>query len=593
MKIFNEIKEVDIGPFEKLRPNINQILENFTGGFENLIEKYFLDLESSDRELQRFFDFCRNYNKPLRFHDYLVEFDSPDSKNFFGCQMSITPDAKQPCQFGFDHCDEHPFYMTKTNNAKSQQWLKFNNFHNENGPAVIDDYGNLQTKIWFFVFGFKHRENAPAVKLLSIKDDTKYFREDYYQFNKYHREDGPAYIDFYPVVDHIYRIYNWYKFGKMHNENGPTVVERRGSDIKKMYFYQFGYKHREDGPAEYIVLSNRTVKVRYFLFGIHFTKKAFDLHISNMSKFGASAKRDYIYDKFKIKHGMFITEEYEEYRKEFYSFGLLHREDGPASIVIARKNTGQRVLSVTKKWYKFGQHHRIGGPASLNYIFDSYGKINQVKKIWYRFNHRHREDGPAYEKRVYEDNLNFYRYQYFLFGKCHRDNRPARIEIHQVKSTGRIKKLSLHFYQFDVLHRDNGPAIIKYLGRTQLKFTWYSFGVLHREDGPAVMIFSHISTSHKLRVESRYCVLNKLLNFIGPEITIHYLDSNTGDIKIGTRYYSKINSGFSDSELSEISNSYLALHKAGFNVFDAPNIHLLNVFKDLAQEAINSSEEIL
>lgn len=39
-------------------------------------------------------------------------------------------------------------------------------------------------------------------------------------------------------------------------------------------------------------------------------------------------------------------------------------------------------------------------------------------------------------------------------------------------------------FRYGVLHRDDGPAIIKAGGG---EFWYYQFGKLHREDGPAVI----------------------------------------------------------------------------------------------------------
>jgi len=60
----------------------------------------------------------------------------------------------------------------------------------------------------------------------------------------------------------------------------------------------------------------------------------------------------------------------------YYSYNMLHREDGPALIW----HDG------TKEWYKNGKLHRENGPDV---------EYNEGIKEWYKDGKRHREDGPA------------------------------------------------------------------------------------------------------------------------------------------------------------------------------------------------------
>jgi hypothetical protein len=60
---------------------------------------------------------------------------------------------------------------------------------------------------------------------------------------------------------------------------------------------------------------------------------------------------------------------------------------------------------------------------------------------------------------------------FFLYGVLHRDNGPAVIRPEGDK----------RWYQFGKLHRDDGPAIIRPDGSKE----WFRYGKHHREDGPA------------------------------------------------------------------------------------------------------------
>jgi hypothetical protein len=65
------------------------------------------------------------------------------------------------------------------------------------------------------------------------------------------------------------------------------------------------------------------------------------------------------------------------------------------------------------------------------------------------------------------------RQEWFLNGKCHREDGPAVIDSNGTQE----------WYLNDNLHREDGPAIIRPDG-TQ---SWYLNDNLHREDGPAVI----------------------------------------------------------------------------------------------------------
>ena len=127
-------------------------------------------------------------------------------------------------------------------------------------------------------------------------------------------------------------------------------------------------------------------------------------------------------------------------------FGTLHREDGPAVILIDRKI-----------WCVNGKRHREDGPAV---------ELDSGVKEWYQSGKRHREDGPAVEHPGGG-------YEWRLNGKLHRtDGGPAF-----VTPSGTIK----WWIQNGVRHRTDGPAVINNSGEQ-----WFLNGKRHRLDGPAV-----------------------------------------------------------------------------------------------------------
>lgn len=65
--------------------------------------------------------------------------------------------------------------------------------------------------------------------------------------------------------------------------------------------------------------------------------------------------------------------------REFYKFGNLHREDGPA----------KELADGGYEYFVNGLRHRDGGPAVVHANGD---------KLWYQNDKLHRDDGPAVEK---------------------------------------------------------------------------------------------------------------------------------------------------------------------------------------------------
>ena len=106
----------------------------------------------------------------------------------------------------------------------SELWIKNNQLHRINGPALIAKDGS---EIWF-KNGVKHRNDGPAVILSSGE-----------------------------------KI--WYKNGRVQRLNGPALIASDG----KEFWYQNGELHRTDGPA--IIWGNGATY--YYLNGIPYFKE--------------------------------------------------------------------------------------------------------------------------------------------------------------------------------------------------------------------------------------------------------------------------------------------------------------------------------
>lgn len=81
--------------------------------------------------------------------------------------------------------------------------------------------------------------------------------------------------------------------------------------------------------------------------------------------------------------------------------GLLHRDGGPAYVMVASDGT-----KMQEAYYTHGLWNRLDGPAVIEYYPD--GK--PLKKYWYQHGQKHRINGPAYEmfnengKKIYNEN---------------------------------------------------------------------------------------------------------------------------------------------------------------------------------------------
>ncbi len=100
--------------------------------------------------------------------------------------------------------------------------------------------------------------------------------------------------------------------GVLHRFSGPAMITQT-----KIYYYKFGKLHRTGGPA-----------VMYIM----------------------EAYQKYTFDHQYHKRGLDESESY-----EYYLNGLLHRIDGPASVLVEGHEC----------YYNFGKLHRLNGPAVI------------------------------------------------------------------------------------------------------------------------------------------------------------------------------------------------------------------------------------
>jgi hypothetical protein len=192
--------------------------------------------------------------------------------------------------------------------------------------------------------------------------------------------------------------------------------------------------------------------------------------------------------------------------------GILHREHGPAFV-----RTGPEGSSV--EYYDNGLLSRADGPASVVVSADG----TRTEKYYWggaltRGNSTSREelpaviitsaDGARVEERYYEDGL-LHREGFepiiVVTTRTHRDDidpgSADYVEETVVVSEYENGYRTEQHLRDGILHREDGPALIRTLVDGGIEETWHRDGLLHREDGPALIEIRADGT----RIELYYC----------------------------------------------------------------------------------------
>ena len=106
-------------------------------------------------------------------------------------------------------------------------------------------------------------------------------------------------------------------------------------------------------------------------------------------------------------------------REEWCQRDILHREGGPALITYKHGSV------YSECWYKQGIRHHIGGPAGTLY----WDNGNVSEQVWYEYGRQQcRDGGPA--AIFYDEDGNVLREVYYYDNVLHRDNGPAIIDCY-------------------------------------------------------------------------------------------------------------------------------------------------------------------
>ena len=295
--------------------------------------------------------------------------------------------------------------------------------HREDGPAVIHRDGTQE----YWLNGKRHRIAGPAIcnyengLFIFIKNgkvnpvnttmegkryvvDSKtitdaVFRirnilEEIQDVESYHMETSETRVNYY-YKGMLHRCYcNRCACSYVHGD-GPAEITANGSEI----WYMYGVKHRYDGPAVYDVMTNQTI---WYEFGmVHRNDGPAVVNYSDDKRFCNNYWYKYGVienDKDSPAYIKFNIMSREVVARYYYKQGLLHREQGPAMVVIQDDME-------CRWWYQDGKFHNLRGPSyegeitcwAINGTMYDEHTFNKIVKNVYKFFYKMR--GP-YRQRV-------------------------------------------------------------------------------------------------------------------------------------------------------------------------------------------------
>ena len=145
----------------------------------------------------------------------------------------------------------------------------------------------------------------------------------------------------------------------------------------------------------------------------------------------------------------------------------------------------------TQEYYDLNVLSRDNEPAYIVYSKDGF----IIRQAFYKQGKLHNEFGPA--SAMYDKAGDIMLQEFYLNGeKVDKSAIAQKSEISEQPETqlnGRYKeKYKESYYKNNVLHRDDGPALIvlDFDGNIR-EVSYYSDGLLHRKDGPAKIIYDH------------------------------------------------------------------------------------------------------
>tara|TARA_R110002049_G_scaffold1641_3_gene12448 strand:+ start:14820 stop:15728 length:909 start_codon:yes stop_codon:yes gene_type:complete len=167
-------------------------------------------------------------------------------------------------------------------------------------------------------------------------------------------------------------------------------------------------------------------------------------------------------------HGIYTcTPSPNKTRTKYYNLDKLHREDGPAELLIIND------VVILEDWRIDGRHHREDAPAYIERYPD--GQISH--ELWCLHGQWHREGEPA--RRLWRADGQLWGEEWYINSKHHNEAGPSSIWWYSNEQIAHV------VYCIDDKYVD-GQSIIKWYTNGQMEYTmWFVNDKRHKIDGPA------------------------------------------------------------------------------------------------------------
>ena len=108
-----------------------------------------------------------------------------------------------------------------------------------NPPSQINNYENIIELIWINENNEYHNENGAAI--IQYYSNGNVSHKEWFINGKHHNENGPARIGYYLNGNVKYK--SWWINDKRHNNNGPAVIEyNQNGNIARQEYWKNGIK---------------------------------------------------------------------------------------------------------------------------------------------------------------------------------------------------------------------------------------------------------------------------------------------------------------------------------------------------------------
>lgn len=278
-----------------------------------------------------------------------------------------------------------------------------------------------------------------------IQNQNGVYRKEHYLNGDLHNDNGPAIKVIGEGIEEEY----YYFHGELHNDNGPAIYRRSPTSVEILCYVHGRLHSNEETTVTY--WSEREIKMERYKNGMLHNNKGYASLIICFDEKG----------------------QIDQYRKEYRQFGLLHNENGAAKITKNR-------YGVSYEYYSFGKRHRGNDKPALiqrNYVNANIVVPFKKKLVWYVNDEIHRIGRPA----LIEIGLLGKKIEHVQHGKLHNSRGPARVVKNGCHKT-------IVFCQDGLFHRDDDKPSYIEIGNGRKIWKYYKKNLLHRDNGPAVII---------------------------------------------------------------------------------------------------------